>query len=363
MNDGIPSYAIVIPTLGRPCLTACLAALAASADPRAGGDRHRRRQPRPRTPLPAARRPGRTPGPDTGAAHRGQRTGRSAQRGLAGPPHPPWAVFLDDDVRVSPRWRTDLAADLADAEPRLAGIQGIIEVPLPQDRRPTDWERNTAGLTAARWATADMAYRTTVLEAVGGFDERFPRAFREDADLALRVLDAGHRLIRGARVTEHPVRPADRWVSLRNQAGNADDALMRRLHGPRWHQRAGAPRGRLPGHAAVTAAGALAAALALGGRRGAAAVAAAAWGARHRRIRPGQDRTGPAHPVRSPHHAGHQRGPPAAGRWPPPARHLAPPPRPAPRPPRPPESVRAVRDLPVTPVHREPPVHGGKEPW
>ena len=69
----------------------------------------------------------------------------------------------------------------------MAATQGRFEVPLPGDRRPTDWERSTGGPGAARWATADMAYRREALAAVGGFDERFPRAYREDADLALRV--------------------------------------------------------------------------------------------------------------------------------------------------------------------------------
>ena len=46
-----------------------------------------------------------------------------------------------------------------------------------------------------------MAYRRTALEAVGGFDERFPRAFREDADLALRV--RARRLAPGAGAAHH----------------------------------------------------------------------------------------------------------------------------------------------------------------
>jgi predicted NodU family carbamoyl transferase len=36
----------------------------------------------------------------------------------------------------------------------------------------------------------------------------------------------------------HPVRPANRWVSVCTQRGNADDELMRALHGPRWRERA-----------------------------------------------------------------------------------------------------------------------------
>ena len=43
-----------------------------------------------------------------------------------------------------------------------------------------------------------MAYRRAALESVHGFDERFPRAYREDADLAVRVRRAGWRLTRGS---------------------------------------------------------------------------------------------------------------------------------------------------------------------
>jgi hypothetical protein len=186
-------------------------------------------------------------------------------------------AFLDDDVRVGARWREALARDLAGADPTVAGVQGVLDVPLPTGRRATDWERNTAGLARAQWATADMAYRTEALKAVGGFDERFPRAFREDADLALRVLDDGWRIRRGGRLTSHPVRPADRWVSVRTQRGNADDALMLRLHGPAWWQRAAAPRGRIRRHAAVTAAGLGTLVLAAAGRRRAAVLAGAGW--------------------------------------------------------------------------------------
>jgi hypothetical protein len=150
-------------------------------------------------------------------------------------------------------------------------------MPSRPTRRHGQVTGGTAGLQTARWATADMAYRTQALIETGGFDERFPRAFREDADLALRMQDAGWLLHRGARVTEHPVRPADRWVSVRAQRGNADDALMLRLHGPAWWERAEAPRGRIRRHAAVTACAAAALLLGVAGRPRTAAAAAAGW--------------------------------------------------------------------------------------
>jgi hypothetical protein len=161
-------------------------------------------------------------------------------------------AFLDDDVVPPADWSARLADDLR-VGPDVAGVQGRLVVPLPSGRAPTDWERNTAGLATARWATADMAYRRCVLAELGGFDERFPRAYREDADLALRVRAAGYRLVVGDRVLEHPVRPESRWVSLRAQRGNADDALMRRLHGPGWRAAAEAPAGRRGRSAAITA--------------------------------------------------------------------------------------------------------------
>ena len=188
-----------------------------------------------------------------------------------------WVAFVDDDVVPTPTWRDDLEADLTDLPPGVAGSQGNITVPLPTDRRPTDWERNVASLESGEWITADMAYRRAVLEEVGGFDERFVRAYREDSDLALRVRRAGYALVVGERRSIHPVLPAGPWVSVRLQAGNADDVLMNALHGD-WdpEQRRG---GRKRMHVLTTTAGVTClAALALR-RRGVASAAGLAWAA------------------------------------------------------------------------------------
>jgi histidinol-phosphate phosphatase family protein len=219
------SWTVVIPSSGRPSLDALLERLGPDVPVIVVRDRARR--------GPAA------------ARNAGWRRARTE-----------WVVFLDDDVLPSPAWRDDLEADLAVAGDDVGGVQGRIEVPLPD--RPTDWERNVGGLESARWATADMAYRRSALAAVGGFDERFPRAYREDADLGLRVTEAGWRIVDGRRTVVHPVGRARAWVSLAKQAGNADDALMRALHGSGWRERAGVPRGRRPRHLAVALAGLLA---------------------------------------------------------------------------------------------------------
>jgi glycosyltransferase involved in cell wall biosynthesis len=248
------AYAVVIPTLGRPSLGVCLRALAAADGPPPQrlvlvDDRRRDTG---GSLLAEVPQPLRSRTTVVAGGGRGPAAARNAGWRAAGAV--PWIVFLDDDVVPGAGWAADLARDLAATTAGTAAVTARIEVPLPEGRRPTDWERNTAGLASARWITADMAYRRTALEAAGGFDERFRRAFREDADLALRVTAAGWSVTEGSRTTAHPVRPAGRWVSVRLQAGNADDVLMTRLHGRGWWRRADAPRGRLPAHLAVTGA-------------------------------------------------------------------------------------------------------------
>jgi HAD superfamily hydrolase (TIGR01662 family) len=268
---------VVVPTVGRPSLRLMLEALDRAGggaarslvlvDDRGGGGPPLADQ------VPAGLAggirvlPGRGAGP-AAARNIGWRVGDA-----------PWVAFLDDDVEPPADWWDLLLEDLADCGPGVAASQGRIEVPLPQGRPPTDWERNVAGLEVARWATADMAYRRPVLEAVGGFDERFPRAYREDADLGLRVVDGGRRIVTGQRRVVHPVRPAPWHVSVGKQAGNADDALMRRLHGGDWRYRAHAPPGGFRRHAAVSAALGVGAVGVLLGRRRVAVAGLAAWAA------------------------------------------------------------------------------------
>ncbi|GAA4960055.1 glycosyltransferase family 2 protein [Actinoplanes utahensis] len=239
---------IVVPTLGRPSLGALLRALGPLPDGMElliVDDRPDRRTPLDLPPdTPARVVAGRSAGP-AAARNIGWQAARHE-----------WIAFLDDDVIPEPGWPARLVDDLRDADAeqkRVGGVQGRLWVPLPAGRRLTDWERVTAGLADGEWITADMAYRRAALARVGGFDERLPRAFREDAELAHRVRRAGWELRSGARSTAHPVRPEQRWISVRTQRGNADDALLRRLYGRSWRTVLGIPPGRRHRHAAITA--------------------------------------------------------------------------------------------------------------
>lgn len=263
---------VVVPTAGRPALGRLLLSLEKAGPPQPGrvivvddrrGAAAPPRLPATRLPIEVLQSGGRGPAAARNVGWRASRAG--------------WVAFLDDDVVCPPGWTRALEEDLAGLPQEVGGSQGNVRVPLPAGRRPTDWERHVRGLEGAHWATADMAYRRAALAAVGGLEERFPRAYREDSDLALRVQAAGWRLVRGGRRIEHPVPAAGPWESLRRQAGNADDALMLRLHGVHWRRRAGAGRGRKPQHFALTAAALTAAGAALAGRHRLALLPAGLW--------------------------------------------------------------------------------------
>lgn len=268
------SYAVVIPTIGRPTLARLLTALDSAAGPQPPtvvvvDDRPQLKGPLPLPvtglPITVLRSGGRGPAAARNAGWRSC----SAE----------WICFLDDDVITGPDWFARVAIDLKDVDDAVVGSQGRITVPVPATRRPSDDERRTLALTDAQWITADMAYRRAALVSCGGFDERFPRAYREDADIALRMTRAGGRIVVGSRESQHPagVGPPTVNSSVRAQRGNRDDALMRRKHGRGWRAAIGERRGRLPIHLLTTGAALLALAAAVARRRRPAAAGLLGW--------------------------------------------------------------------------------------
>jgi len=134
-------------------------------------------------------------------------------------------AFTDDDCVPDPDWlragATALDRTGADA------LGGRIIVPLPTD--PTDYERDVAGLERAEFATANAWCRRDAMVAVGGFDERFTLAWREDSDLQFALITAG-RIIAPAPevVVVHPVRPGRWGISLSQQRKSRFEALLYR---------------------------------------------------------------------------------------------------------------------------------------
>jgi GT2 family glycosyltransferase len=163
----------------------------------------------------------------------------TATQGPAGARNQGWqraradiVAFTDDDTMPAPGW---LRQGLAAMDPCLGAVSGKVIMPLPDP--PTDYALNESGLTTAEFVTANCIVRRDALRAVGGFDERFTMAWREDSDLQFKLLENGYRIGRAEQaVVVHPLRPAPPGISVRQQRKVYFDALLYRKHPSRYRR-------------------------------------------------------------------------------------------------------------------------------
>ncbi len=132
----------------------------------------------------------------------GRGPARARNAGLAAATAPV-VLFTDDDTIPSPGW-VDAALGYLEAEPDAAGVEGPI-VSLPYDRL---YELSLESTGPGAYYTANVAYRRAVLEAIDGFDARFPYPHCEDLDLAFRAERHGRIGFAEDMRMEHVPRPA-----------------------------------------------------------------------------------------------------------------------------------------------------------
>jgi len=198
-----PYVSVVVPTCGRADLLArCLEALENQTLPRS------------RYEIIAADDSQVRSGP-AAARNRGWRRARA-----------PIVAFTDDDTVPAHDW---LERGLEAMEGGVDAASGRIVMPIPAT--PTDYERDAQGLERSEFVTANCFVRKGVLERLGGFDEGFRMAWREDSDLHFSLLKSGARLVHAPRaVVVHPVRPAGWAVSMKQQRKVMYDALLFKKH-------------------------------------------------------------------------------------------------------------------------------------
>ncbi len=140
-------------------------------------------------------------------------------------------AFTDDDTVPTPGW---LKAGLKAFNDEVAGVWGKVIVPVSES--PTDYEREIARLEQAGCITANCFYRRAALAAVGGFDERFTVAWREDSDIFFSFLKRNERVACASNaIVVHPVRTARWGVSIAQQRKSMFNALLYKKH-PRLYR-------------------------------------------------------------------------------------------------------------------------------
>lgn len=132
-------------------------------------------------------------------------------------------AFTDDDCIPDSGW---LAAFIINYN-RQEYIAFTGKTIVPLTHAPSDFAVNTSNLQDAEFITANCACTRKSLVLVGGFDERFKLAWREDSDLQFRLLIHEVPIIslNKAKVI-HPVRSAPWGISIREQRKSAYDALI-----------------------------------------------------------------------------------------------------------------------------------------
>ena len=132
-------------------------------------------------------------------------------------------AFTDDDCLPDRNWLKDVWSSYNN-EAEIA-FAGKVEVPLPEC--PTDFELNTARLSKACFITANCICSKVALLKVGGFDERFRMAWREDSDLEFKLLSENIPVKKlGNAVVVHPVRKAPWGISIKEQKKGMFNALL-----------------------------------------------------------------------------------------------------------------------------------------
>ncbi len=237
-------FTIVIPTYNRPAqLRACLHAFSQLATPRKawqvvvvndGGE-----DPWPHLPLELIAS---MPVHMLQAAHRGPAAARNLG---ARESQSDFVAFTDDDCRPQSDWLDQLSRMFAtgpwdalagravNANPTSPGAraqQYLIDFIQSYARFPND--------DVYLACSNNVAYRRTVFESLGGFDETFPLAAAEDRELGHRLLARGfrQRYCGEARVLhDHPLSVHD-YARLQFRYGQGDEYFRQAL------ERLGLPR-------------------------------------------------------------------------------------------------------------------------
>ena len=142
-------------------------------------------------------------------------------------------AFTDDAAIPDPDWLAQGLSVLA-ADVDVDAVCGKICMPLAAT--PTEYQRQALRKRSAEFACANFFCRRTVLEAEGGFDERFADADCSENDLHFRLLTRPARMVRTDRiVVTQPLRTPPWGASVSELRHSVGQALLFKKH-PRLYR-------------------------------------------------------------------------------------------------------------------------------
>jgi GT2 family glycosyltransferase len=156
----------------------------------------------------------------------------------------PLIVFTDDDCVPDRGWLKSIWSAYQAQRLREVAFSGKTIVPI--SHQPTDYEKNISQLASAEFITANCACTKDALHRVGGFDERFRMAWREDSDLQFKFILHSIPIIKvDSAIVTHPVRKAAWGVSIKEERKGMFNALLYKKYpklykekiqaNPPWH--------------------------------------------------------------------------------------------------------------------------------
>ncbi|GAA4414850.1 glycosyltransferase [Nibrella viscosa] len=141
-------------------------------------------------------------------------------------------AFTEDDCLPQPDW---LSNALAVFKRGAQVISGQVRVPVKD--RTTNHERVTFA-DSISFVTTNCFILRSILQRVGGFEEQFDIAWREDSDLQFKLLQLGVPITKCPDVRIiHPIQQSSWWTSLKEERKQSYDALLYKRHPELFRQR------------------------------------------------------------------------------------------------------------------------------
>jgi hypothetical protein len=145
----------------------------------------------------------------------------------------PIIAFTDDAAIPAPDWLEQALAAFSGGIDALCG-----KISMPLAATPTEYQRQALRKQDAEFACANFFSRRELLEAEGGFDERFADADCSETDLHFRLLARPAQIARAEQVqVTQPLRPPPWGASVSELRHSVGQALLFKKHPAMYRQK------------------------------------------------------------------------------------------------------------------------------